>query len=80
MAGAMPPGGGGDEASPIGRRAELAVVTRVLDAVPAGPVALILGDEAGIGKSTLWQEALFQARDKPNKPNKPASFKTRGKK
>ncbi|MFL5796849.1 MAG: ATP-binding protein [Actinomycetota bacterium] len=58
----MPPGGGGERASPVGRRTELAVVSTVLDSVPSGPVALILSGEAGIGKSTVWQEALSQAR------------------
>ena len=41
---------------------ELALVSRLLDAVPSGPAALILGGETGIGKSTLWLEALSQAR------------------
>jgi predicted ATPase len=46
----------------FGRQTELALVSRLLDAVPNGPGALILGGEAGIGKSTLWLEALNQAR------------------
>jgi AAA ATPase domain len=46
----------------FGRQTELALVSRLLDAVPSGPAALILGGEAGIGKSTLWLEALAQAR------------------
>jgi DNA-binding CsgD family transcriptional regulator len=50
------------ERVPFGRRTELALVSRVLDAVPSGPVALILGGEVGIGKSTLWLEALSEAR------------------
>ncbi len=58
----MPPGGGSEEAGPVGRQMELAVASRVLDSVPSGPVALILGGAAGIGKSTLWQEALSQGR------------------
>ncbi len=58
----MPPGGGGDRASPVGRQNELAVVSRVLDSVPSGPVALMLGGDAGIGKSTLFLEACSQAR------------------
>jgi hypothetical protein len=41
----------------FGRQTELALVSRLLDAVPSGPAALILGGEAGIGKSTLWLEA-----------------------
>jgi DNA-binding CsgD family transcriptional regulator len=46
----------------FGRQVELARISTLLDAVPKGPVALILGGEAGIGKSTLWLEALAQAR------------------
>src|SRR5512132_2168984 len=46
----------------FGRQTELALVSRLLDAVSSGPAALILGGEAGIGKSTLWLEALSQAR------------------
>src|SRR5206468_9956475 len=43
------------------RQTELALVSKVLDAVPAGPVALILGGEPGTGKAALWLEALSQA-------------------
>jgi hypothetical protein len=50
------------EQAPFGRQTELALISRVLDAVPSGPVALILGGEVGIGKSTLWLEALSEAR------------------
>jgi DNA-binding CsgD family transcriptional regulator len=46
----------------FGRQTELALVSRLLDALPSGPAALILGGEAGIGKSALWLEALAQAR------------------
>jgi hypothetical protein len=46
----------------FGRQTELALVSGLLDAVSSGPAALILGGEAGIGKSTLWLEALSQAR------------------
>ena len=46
----------------FGRQTELARISSLLDAVPSGPVALILGGETGIGKSTLWLEALSQAR------------------
>jgi len=46
----------------FGRETELAFVSKLLDAIPSGPVALILGGEAGIGKSTLWLEALSQAK------------------
>ena len=46
----------------FGRETELAHVSRLLEGIPSGPVALILGGEAGIGKSTLWLESLSQAR------------------
>ena len=47
----------------IGREAELALVSTMLDAVLSGPAALILGGEAGIGKSTLWLEALSSSQE-----------------
>jgi DNA-binding CsgD family transcriptional regulator len=50
------------EGAPFGRETELATISAVLDAVPSGPAALILGGEAGIGKSTLWLDALSKAR------------------
>src|SRR6266540_3375679 len=56
------PGEGAMERAMFGRQTELALVSRLLDAVSSGPAALILGGEAGIGKSTLWLEALSQAR------------------
>src|SRR6266508_5910052 len=46
----------------FGRETELARVSKLLDGIPSGPVALILRGEAGIGKSTLWLEALSQAK------------------
>jgi DNA-binding CsgD family transcriptional regulator len=52
----------------FGRQAELARVSSFLDAVPAGPAALILGGEAGIGKSALWLDALAQARSRSYRP------------
>jgi DNA-binding CsgD family transcriptional regulator len=60
LAGVRPEGA--MERAMIGREAELAFVSTMLDAVLSGPAALILGGEAGIGKSTLWLEALSQAR------------------
>jgi DNA-binding CsgD family transcriptional regulator len=50
------------ERARFGRQAELARISSFLDAVPSGPWALILGGEAGIGKSALWLDALAQAR------------------
>jgi DNA-binding CsgD family transcriptional regulator len=46
----------------FGRETELARVSKLLDGIPSGPVALILGGDAGIGKSTLWLESLSQAK------------------
>ena len=42
----------------LGRKSELDAIGRFLDRVPAGPVALLIEGEAGIGKTTLWLEAL----------------------
>jgi hypothetical protein len=46
----------------FGRETELARVSKLLDGIPSGPVALVLEGEAGIGKSTLWLEAISQAK------------------
>jgi DNA-binding CsgD family transcriptional regulator len=46
----------------IGREAELATITTFLDAVPDGPVALLVLGEPGIGKSVLWRDCLEAAR------------------
>jgi Cdc6-like AAA superfamily ATPase len=46
----------------FGRETELARVSKLLDGIPSGPVALILGGEPGIGKSTLWLHSLSQAK------------------
>ncbi len=45
----------------IGREPELAAVVTMLDAVPHGPVALLLEGEAGIGKTTILEAALAGA-------------------
>jgi ATP/maltotriose-dependent transcriptional regulator MalT len=50
------------ERARFGRQAELARISSFLDAVPTGPEALILGGEAGIGKSALWLDTLAQAQ------------------
>jgi ATP/maltotriose-dependent transcriptional regulator MalT len=42
----------------IGREREIAVVSAFLDAEPRGPRALLVDGEAGIGKSTVWFEAV----------------------
>lgn len=46
----------------IGRESELGLVARFLDALPEGPSALVIRGEAGIGKTTLWDEAVASAR------------------
>ena len=45
----------------VGRDAELAAVERVLDAVVEGNGALVIEGEPGIGKTTIWREALGRA-------------------
>ncbi len=42
----------------VGRERELSWLESFLDAVPAGPVGLLLGGEVGVGKTTLWKEAV----------------------
>src|SRR5919204_6412041 len=42
----------------VGRERELATVTTFVDAIPEGPRALLLEGEAGIGKTTIWLEAV----------------------
>jgi DNA-binding CsgD family transcriptional regulator len=46
------------QAGVIGREREIAVVSAFLDSVPGGPRALLVEGEAGIGKSTVWFEAV----------------------
>jgi hypothetical protein len=48
----------------VGREAERAAVSAFLDAVPAGPAGLLLEGEAGIGKTTLWMDALSKAGER----------------
>src|SRR5439155_16380788 len=52
------------ERARFGRQAELARISSFLDALPTGPEALILGGDAGIGKSALWLDAQEQARSR----------------
>jgi predicted ATPase len=47
----------------VGRERELDELARFLDAVPAGPVGLLFEGDAGIGKTTLWREAVLEALD-----------------
>ncbi|OBG24608.1 AAA family ATPase [Mycobacterium sp. 852002-51057_SCH5723018] len=48
----------------VGRRAEEQAVTDFLDAVPRQSAALVIEGEAGIGKTTLWLDALGRARSR----------------
>jgi DNA-binding CsgD family transcriptional regulator len=48
----------------FGRDAELAGVVAFLDAVPSGPVGLLIEGEPGIGKTTLWHEVVRQAEER----------------
>jgi DNA-binding CsgD family transcriptional regulator len=48
----------------IGRERELAAVTRFAESIPDGPRALLLEGEAGIGKTTIWFEAVRAAEDR----------------
>src|SRR4249919_3370215 len=46
----------------VGRDEELASIQAFLGDTEAGPAALVLEGEAGIGKSTLWLAGLEHAR------------------
>ena len=48
----------------VGREAELGAVARFLDGVPAGPTALVVERQVGIGKTTVWLEAIRVARSR----------------
>ncbi len=48
----------------VGRDQELAAADRFLDAVPDGLCAFVLEGEPGIGKTTVWREALRQAEER----------------
>jgi ATP/maltotriose-dependent transcriptional regulator MalT len=46
----------------IGRDAEVVSITGFLDSVDAGPAALVLSGEPGIGKTVLWELGVEDAR------------------
>ena len=48
----------------VGRDAELRSLSAFLDRTAAGPAALVLEGEAGIGKSTLWLAGVEAARER----------------
>jgi DNA-binding CsgD family transcriptional regulator len=45
----------------LGRTDEVEALARFLDAAQAGPIALCLEGQAGIGKTVLWKQALAHA-------------------
>src|SRR5439155_23772320 len=56
------PGQGGPVAGAVVvRETELGVVDRMLDRIPTGPAALVIEGEAGIGKTSVWLEAVSAA-------------------
>jgi MoxR-like ATPase len=48
----------------VGRERVVAALTAFLDSVPRGPRALLLEGEPGIGKTTLWRDAVRHAGDR----------------
>jgi DNA-binding CsgD family transcriptional regulator/TolA-binding protein len=48
----------------VGRDRELEAVSAFLEAMARGPAGLIFAGEPGIGKTTLWLEALARARER----------------
>jgi AAA ATPase domain len=48
----------------IGRASELGSVADFLESIPVGSVALLIEGEAGIGKTTIWNEALRMAAER----------------
>ena len=46
----------------VGRERELEVVGRFLADLDRGPAALVMAGEPGIGKTTVWREAVERAR------------------
>jgi DNA-binding CsgD family transcriptional regulator len=50
--------------SPVGRDREMEEVAAFLAAMARGPAGLVFAGEPGIGKTTLWREALQRARER----------------
>src|SRR5205814_92059 len=48
----------------IGRESELAAIEELLQGLATGPGTLLIEGEAGIGKTTLWNEAMRSAEDR----------------
>lgn len=51
----------GMQGTVVGREAELGAVDGFLDGLAEGPRALVIEGEAGIGKTTIWEEAVRRA-------------------
>lgn len=47
----------------FGRELELAAIEQFLDSSPTWPNAVVIEGEAGIGKTTLWLEAVRRAEE-----------------
>jgi len=47
-----------------GAKQSLVRLPRFLDGVPAGPTALVVERQVGIGKTTVWLEAIRVARSR----------------
>src|SRR3954452_14690698 len=48
----------------IGRAAELRAATEFLDRLDAGPLAILIEGDAGIGKTTLWRAIATAAAER----------------
>src|ERR687885_440646 len=48
----------------VGRESEIDSVHDFLEAVPGGPIALLIEGEIGIGKTTLWREGVAEAGER----------------
>jgi DNA-binding CsgD family transcriptional regulator len=48
----------------VSRQADEQAIAELLDGVPQAPLAFVIEGEAGIGKTTLWLDALDRARER----------------
>jgi DNA-binding CsgD family transcriptional regulator len=48
----------------VGRKSEIDSVHDFLEAVPRGPITLLIEGEIGIGKTTLWREGVAEAGER----------------
>ena len=48
----------------VGREPEIDSVHDFLEAVPGGPIALLIEGDAGIGKTTLWRKGIAEAGER----------------